>query len=268
MEFQARQTWLAAELLQFMPDHDLLYRDLLHKATWHGFCYLRDVLWDQKFGGWFHKLDRAGKPLEAGTKHVHGMIYGISACCAVYTATQETAALTLAQAGFEWIERYAYDHRYGGYRGFLTQDGTVIHNKAANPLQRQMDTIDVPLGHKDANIHSDLLDTLHLLYQVWPTTKIAERLTEVAQIMATRMVLPSGAQFALCQSDWMPIPHIMRYGFAFQTASRLLQSQDILEPQIDVLGTAQSLVDFASKMLGMNKMVGCFLVALLLLQWH
>ncbi len=252
MEFQARQTWLAAELLQSIqnnkPDHksdnERLRQERLRKATLHGFHYLRDVLWDHQFGGWFHQLNRAGKPLEEGTKHVHGMIYGISACCAVYTATQEMDALRLAQEAFEWIERYAHDDEYGGYRGFLTQDGNIIQNKAENPLQWQTDTIGVPLGHKDANVHSDLLDTLHLLYRVWPDAKVATRLIEVAEIMATRMALPSGAVFPLCQPDWRPIPHIMRYGFSFQTASRLLQARDILEPQIDVLKTAQCLVDF------------------------
>ena len=41
--------------------------------------------------------DRAGRSLEADTKHSHGMAYAISACVAVHEATGEPGALAIAE---------------------------------------------------------------------------------------------------------------------------------------------------------------------------
>ena len=71
----------------------------------HGFHYLRDVMWDREFGGWFRMLDRAGSPLEASTKHGHGASYGIAGYIAYYELTKDPQALTLAQDAFRWLEK-------------------------------------------------------------------------------------------------------------------------------------------------------------------
>src|ERR1700730_15067645 len=98
LEFQARQTWIAAELLRFFPCDKRL-----RQAADHGFHFLRDVMWDRNAGGWFHRTDRAGKPLESHTKHAHGIAYAIAACVAMHTTTAETGALDLAREGFAWL---------------------------------------------------------------------------------------------------------------------------------------------------------------------
>ena len=74
LEFQARQTLLAADALRAFPDDPGL-----REAALHGFRYLLGPLWDREAGGWFHKLDRAGRPLEAETKHAHGAADAIEA---------------------------------------------------------------------------------------------------------------------------------------------------------------------------------------------
>ncbi len=240
LEFQARQTWLAADLLRVAPGDERL-----RAAVAHGFRFLREVMWDQHFGGWFHRVGRTGEPLEAHTKHVHGMAYAISACVAVYTAAHDSNALTLAQEGFAWLQQFAHDDRYGGYFGFLLRNGTVIHEHGQNPLHESTDTIGTPIGLKDANVHSDLLEAFSDLYGVWPDDRVAQRLSEAIDIMARRMQPPGYALCFFCQPDWTPWPHLMRYGPAFQTASRLLNVRHMADDAADQIANARRLVDLS-----------------------
>jgi mannobiose 2-epimerase len=240
LEFQARQTWLAAEALQFAPDDERL-----RHAAVHGFRFLRDVMWDCSAGGWFHRMDRAGEPLEAHTKHVHGMAYAIAACVAVHTATGEAGALPLAREGFTWLEQYAHDKQYGGYFGFLKHDGTIIRDMSACPWPMATDTIDTPIGFKDGNVHSDLLQTFTYLYRVWPDPQVAERLREIVRLICDKTLISTGALFFFCQPDWTPVPHLVRYGYAFQVAHRLLAARNLIGAEEKIIALARQLVDFA-----------------------
>jgi cellobiose epimerase len=238
LEFQARQTWLAAEASQVYPRDERLLQ-----AARLGFCYLRDVMWDKTFGGWFHRLDRFGNPLEAHTKHAHGAACAIAACTAVYEATGETGALNLGREGFEWLERCARDNQHGGYFGFLRRDGTIIRDKSESPLLTETDSINTPIGYKDADVHSDLLETLIYLYKVWPSPKVEERLSEVVTMLCQRMASPSGALHYFCHADWTPLPHLVRFGVELQTAFRLLGACGLVGDFQEIRETARRLVE-------------------------
>src|SRR5687767_8557737 len=66
LEFQARQTWFAAEACRCYPQNKYLLEGMKH-----GFSHLRHAFWDKSEGGWFHRLDRAGHPIQSHTKHAH-----------------------------------------------------------------------------------------------------------------------------------------------------------------------------------------------------
>ncbi len=238
LEFQARQTWLAAEASQMFPQDERL-----RQAARHGFRYLRDEMWDSAFGGWFHRLDRPGNPLEAHTKHSHGMAYAISACVAVHEAIAEPGALDLARDGFEWLEKYAHDNQEDGYFGFLLQDGTVIRNENECSWPSVKDTIDTPIGCKDSDVHSDLLESFTYLYRVLPSSKVKDRLSEVITILCDRMMLPSGALHYFCRPDWTPVPHLVRFGIQLQTSFRLLLTCSIVGNSQKITNAARRLVD-------------------------
>lgn len=216
LEFQARQTLICAEAFRANPG-DEGPRD----AMLHGFRYLREVMWDADEGGRFHRLDRAGQPLEAHTKHVHGAAYTIEACVAVYEATGDPAALDLAREGFEWLEQCAHDREHGGYFGFIKRDGFAIRHLSECPWNSKVDTIGTEIGLKDANVHSDLLETFVHLYRVWPDPKVAERLAAALEIVSDKMVVGStGAMHIFTTPDWRPIPHLARAAYQAQTAYR------------------------------------------------
>jgi mannobiose 2-epimerase len=241
LEFQARQTLIAADASRAYPADPGL-----REAALHGFRYLHDVLWDGDAGGWFHRLDRTGRPLESHTKHVHGMAYAIEACVAVHQATGEPAALDLARRGFDWIERNARDRQHGGYFGFLTREGTVIREPSQCPWKTDEDTIGTEIGLKDANVHSDLLETFVHLYRVWPDPIVEARLAEILEIMTDRMLVPStGALHIFVTPDWRPIPHLARSAYQCQTAYRILLARGLAGDADRLASLARRMVDHA-----------------------
>ena len=238
LEFQARHTRFAAEASRFYPNDDRL-----RQAVEHGFRYLRDALWDQTEGGWFHRLDRAGQPIEEHTKHTHGFAYAVLACVAVYEATGDQTALDLAREGFEWIFRHARDEQYGGYFGYLRRDGMVIRN--ADARTHWTDTMNSPLDCKDISVHSALLDTFTHLNHCWREAKVADQLAEMVDIICKRMTTPLGAHHQYCLADWTPVPHLTRFGHEFYDAFRLLNAARLLGETEEIVGAARRLVDHA-----------------------
>jgi len=224
LEFQARQTWLAARAMRAYPGEPTL-----RTAALHGFRYLRDVMWDAAQGGWFHRCTREGAPLEAETKHAHGIAYAIQACVAVHEATGDAGALELAGRGFEWLEQHAHDHTYGGYHGYLTRGGMPITDTGRNPLEpAEWDTIGTPVGVKDVNVHSDFVDALTDLYRASGDTRHRARLEEVVAIVRDRTVAGNGAMHMYFAADWKPFPDLVRYGHEIQSARRLARAQELL----------------------------------------
>jgi cellobiose epimerase len=238
LEFQARQSWVAAALLRDRPDSHLLKH-----AARHGMAALHK-LWDSEYGGWFNLSDRAGDTRLAGCKHVHGMAYAISACAALHGVLGDSEALSLARNGFEWIDRHSHDAVNGGYFGFMQREGAVIETAAQSPTRSHLDTVGTPLMHKDLNVHSDLLEAFTDLYRIWNDPHLETRLRELIAVISDRMLLPSGGLAFLCRPDWTPVPHLLRYGYMFQTAARLRTAWGLLEPGVS-FDVPERLVDFA-----------------------
>jgi mannobiose 2-epimerase len=209
LEFQARQTLLAAEASRMYPDDRRL-----HEAAVHGLHFLRERMWDADAGGWFHMVGRAGRPLAAHTKHVHGAAYAIQACVAVHETTGDSGALELAVAGFDWLEQFARDREHPGYFGFLRQDGTIIREESDCPWDVGTDLIGVPIGFKDLNVHSDLLEAFFYLYGATRYARVGQRLNEMIEIVCEKAAAPGGGLHYYCAPDWKPLPHLVRYAAA------------------------------------------------------
>lgn len=243
LEFQARQTWIAAELARRFP------RDSrLSDAAVHGFRYLRDAMWDREFGGWYHRLNRDGEPIESQTKHVHGIAYAISACSAVHSAGLDPGALDLARRGFEWLEEHAFDREHGGYFGFLTRDGQIIRDAADSPMGRLTDTISTTVGLKDANVHADLVEAFTFLHAGSPDDHVANRLRELVDVFSVRMLHESGALWYYWRPDWRPVPHVSHYGYSFHATNRLLSASEIVGDEQRMVAACRRMVEFSLRM--------------------
>lgn len=240
LEPQARQTRVAAYGALFDGA-----RPGLRQAAEHGFQFLKDVMWDAEYGGWYRMVDRQGQPLEAGSKHGHGMAYGISACVTYFKLTQDPEALRLAKAGFQWFERYAHDEQHGGYFVYFLRDGTIIRSQEQHPTFALTDPLGNPLGFKDANTTCDMLEALSDLHRVWPDALVKQRIQELFAIVRDRVSVPSGALHFAFYPDWVPSPHLVIYGHGLQGASQVLKAAHEIGLEQEAQSFAQRLVDHA-----------------------
>lgn len=242
IDFQSRQTVLAAEASLAYPD-----AHHLKKATEQGFECLHSTMWDHEFGGWFDRTDRAGKPMLHETKHTHGFTYSITACATAFEATGDANALKLAKDGFQWLESFAHDKKHGGYYGYMRRDGRLILNEEDNPVGGPLDSIGTPIGFKDANVHTDMLQALSNLYRVWPDPLVRRRLEETVTLLTDRLLSAYGAVSFLYEPDWTPVPHLERFGITIQGAHRLLEANTLLDNKQASLTAARRIVDTAMR---------------------
>ncbi|MBZ5653561.1 MAG: AGE family epimerase/isomerase [Acidobacteriia bacterium] len=212
----------------------------------HGFHYLRNVMWDREYGGWFRMLDPSGTPLEGATKHGHGASYGIAACVAYYELTSDPQALDLAKQAFQWMERFGHDPEYGGYFALYQRDGTHINSRERCPIPNLVrDCIGTPLGLKDANTNGDMLETIVDLCQVSSDRLVKERLLEMLHVVRDIMIVPPGAVHMYFQPDWTPVPDISRYSYGLNTSNILAKAarSPCLESDLKTLEVIKSVVD-------------------------
>lgn len=243
LEFQARQTRLAAVAAEFFPD-----RADLRAAAEHGFAYLRDAMWDPEYGGFYRLLDRAGSPRPDRTKHGHGTAYTLSACAAHHRLTGSDQSLDLAKRAFEWMERHAHDDRHGGYFGYYQRDGRLVRDRTESIEEFPVrDPIGTPLGMKDANTTKDLVEALGQVASLSPDDLVIERLREMLDIMYERVIVPPGVCHIYFNPDWTPIPDHAHYGQNLHTAAVLLHAAVSLgaEAHEKAEATSRTLLDCA-----------------------
>ena len=94
---QSRHVWTNSKASE-------VYKDVPHykECAAHGFRFLKDVMWDKTYGGFYTLVDRQGnvKSNANEEKTAYGNAFAIFALAAYYHATADTSALKLAQG---WI---------------------------------------------------------------------------------------------------------------------------------------------------------------------
>ena len=192
---QSRHVWTNSKASE-------VYKDVAHykECATHGFRFLKDVMWDKTYGGFYTLVDRQGnvKSNPNEEKTAYGNAFAIFALAAYYHATADTSALKLAQDGFMWLEKHSHDPLYKGYFQHMKRDGTVI--KRDNNVLSTQDT-----GYKDQNSSIHLLEAFTELYQVWPDSLVGERLKEMLFLIRDTIVDDRGSLILFFQPDWTPI---------------------------------------------------------------
>ncbi|MBV9469486.1 MAG: AGE family epimerase/isomerase, partial [Abitibacteriaceae bacterium] len=208
--FQARMTWVTAQIAQRYPELSPQYR----QWTLHGLDFLDKTLWDQQDGGFYWGLDENGKiKADWGTeKHVYGIGFGIYAASAVYATTKEPRALNLATRAFNWLDQHAHDNVNGGYYEALTRDGKPILKPNPATPDKKMDGIGTEYGLKSMNSHIHLLEALTELYRVWPNPVLKQRLQEMFLIVRDKIAAEPGYLNLYFTPDWKPVPDNDSFG--------------------------------------------------------
>lgn len=194
---QARHVWTAAKAAHMYPD-DPRYK----QAAEHGYPFLRDKMWDQKYGGFYQYRSRDGGEPENSSPNVktsYGNAFGLYAVSAYYELTHDPDALSFAQEIFAWFEQNAHDNEYGGYfQNFDRQ----------NNIRQTSDNAGFTAGRsKDQNTSIHILEAFTELYKVWPDELVQLRLTEMLEIIRDKIVTDKGSLTLFLERNWTPISH-------------------------------------------------------------
>lgn len=189
---QARHLWTNAKAAELYPD--LTY---FKDGAAHGFEFLKEVMWDKTYGGFYLLTDRKGF-VKSTMKEAYGNAFGIYALAAYYHESHDTVALNLAKKAFYWLDNHAHDSQYKGYYQHLNRDGTIIERDASVPSTSD-------LGYKDQNSSIHLLEAFTELYQVWPDDLLRSRLQEMLFLIRDVIMTKKGYLQLFFQPGWTPV---------------------------------------------------------------
>lgn len=249
---QARHVWTSSNA-------SLIYPEIKEykKCATHGFNFLKDVMWDKQYGGFYSLVDRRGNVKSNGdqAKTAYGNSFAIYALAAYYEAFRDTAALSLAKKAFLWLEAHSHDPVNKGYFQHMHQDGTPARRTAAHESTSEV-------GYKDQNSSIHLLEAFTELYQVWPDSLVKVRLQEMLTLIRDTIVTDKGYMVLFFQPDWEPVSfrdstkevilkhhnldHVS-FGHDVEIAYLMLEASHVIGLQHDTrtLTVAKRLVDHA-----------------------
>jgi mannobiose 2-epimerase len=190
---QARHIWSTANAGMFYQKDNTL-----RKVAAHGVQFLKNVMWDKKYGGFYNLTSREGEPIkESGQiiKTAYGNAFAIYGLASYYQASGDSVALKLAQETFWWLEKHSFDIQNGGYFQFISRDGSPFTDGY---------NISPP---KDQNSSIHLLECLTELYKVWPNPVLKERLSSLLQIVRDTITTNKGYMTLFFKRDWTPISY-------------------------------------------------------------
>jgi mannobiose 2-epimerase len=192
---QARHVWSNSKAAQLFPDVKYYA-----EGARQGYTFLKNVLWDQQYGGFYTYTDRQGNVKESNfaIKETYGNAFALYALAAYYQQSRDTAVLSTAKKSFLWLEEHSHDPVYKGYFQHMKRDGTPIKRpKGLNA--------NVELGYKDQNTSIHLLEAFTELYQVWPDTLLRTRLQEMLMLLTDKIINKKGYLQLFFQPNWTPV---------------------------------------------------------------
>ena len=246
---QARHVWVNALCAELYPEVEH-YK----QSAAQGYNFLRNVMWDNQYGGFYGLVDRQGN-VKSESKTSYGNAFAMYALAAYYKTSGDTSALELAKKTFYWQEEHAHDPEYGGYFQNFKQDGTPYKNTDETSYRSLF-------GFKGQNTSIHTLEAFTEFYQVWPDSLLRERLTEIFYIVRDTIVNKKGYLHLYFYKDWTPFSlqdsteeAILRYhgldhvsfGHDVETAYLLLEAAQVLGLANDTTTwqIAQRMVDHA-----------------------
>jgi mannobiose 2-epimerase len=254
---QARHIWSNSKAAEFLGNKN--YKEY----ALHGFRFLKEFMWDNKFGGFYQMRSRDGGECDAqgfySEKRTYGNAFAIYCLAALYKLSNDRNILELAKQSVDWIEDHAYDEKYKGYFQFLTREGKLISPKGEFKTIA-FDEVESAFNDQNSSIH--MLEAYTELYSVSPDKKLERRLTGLLELIRDKMTHHRGYLQLFFEYDWTPVsfrdaePKIreqnyrldhVSFGHDYETAFLMLEASHILglEKDSQTLLTAKKMIDHA-----------------------
>ncbi len=254
---QARHMWTTAKAAKFFDSSK--YFDY----SFHGFKFMMEKMWDEKYGGFYQIRSRDGKLCNVegwfDEKRAYGNAFAIFGLSALYDITKDKSVLNAAISAFEWLDKHAYDPEFKGYFQFLTREGLPFDK---NSPYKTKATDAIEAGYKDQNSSIHLLEAFTELYHVWKNDRLRDRLLELLILIRDVITTPKGYLQLFFERDWKSIsfrnaPEEIRrrnyrldhvsFGHDYETAYLMLEASYALglENDVETLRTAKKMLEHA-----------------------
>ena len=190
---QARLVWTNANASLYFHEKEPYY-----SYARHGYEFLKNVMWDKQYGGFYDLVNREGKPLPSGgsiIKTAYGNAFAIYGLAEYYKAFGDTSALDLAKKTFAWLNEHSYDPVYGGYFQYLSREGEPYTNGFEQTPP------------KDQNSMIHLMEAFTELYGVWPDSLLRVRLDSLFHEVRDIAIGNHPYLTLFFKRDWTPISY-------------------------------------------------------------
>lgn len=264
---QSRHVWTSSQAALFYDDTSYT------RYARHGYRFMKDHMWDDKFGGFFNLRAKDGSYLDQSyrnEKRAYGNTFAIYGLTSLYNLTKDTAVLNLAKKTFLWLEDHSHDKKNGGYIDIMNQDGSWLAK--TNPDDKTGDHR--VAAWKDYNSSIHLLEAFTGLYKAWPDTLAGKRLREMFSLVRDTFITDKGYLTLYFTEDWKAVSNAdstedyirnnsstdhVSFGHDVETAFLLLEASHALgiENDTTTLRIARKLVDHSLET-GFDKKYGGF----------
>jgi len=199
---QARTVWLFSRMARagYSSKEYLEAADL-------GYRFLKEKMWDAKYGGFYWEVDVTGDKKLKPRKHLYGQAFALYAISEYYLASGKQEVLDFAVQFFDLLEAKSHDRTYGGYVEFFNEDWTPVPDT-------EISYMGAPSGLKLMNTHLHLLEAMTTFYRARASTELSrmsrlplarERLIELINIESNAVVRKGlGACTDKYERDWTP----------------------------------------------------------------
>jgi mannobiose 2-epimerase len=191
---QARMLWLFSKMVQ----EGYGGRDYLEAADW-GYRFLKDKMWDPRYGGFYWAVDASGSQSSRPMKHLYGQSFALYAVSEYYLASHLPEVLDFAIRIFNLLEAKAHDKEYGGYVELFNPDWTTPAPGAESYMGKDRNDL------KLMNTHLHLMEAITTFYRASRVPLARERLLELIIIESNSVVRKNvGACTDEYARNWTP----------------------------------------------------------------
>jgi mannobiose 2-epimerase len=190
---QARTVWLFSRMARagYSSKEYLEAADL-------GYRFLKEKMWDAKYGGFYWEVDVTGDKKLKPRKHLYGQSFALYAISEYCLASKKQEVLDFAIQLFDLLEAKSHDGTYGGYIEFFNEDWTPAPDT-------EISYMGAPSGLKLMNTHLHLLEAMTTFYRACRLPLARERLIELINIESNAVVRKGlGACTDKYERDWTP----------------------------------------------------------------